>query len=138
MSAKDRIHRAVKNAPINDGWTITHDPLTLRLGKTRFEVDLAAEQFFAAKKDDRFIAVEVKSFIGDSAIVDLERALGQFVPYHDVLELHEPYRVLHLGVSEGIYESLFATDVANLLLDRGRLRLIVVDLDNERIVRWIP
>ena len=33
MSAKDRFHQAVKTGLIKDGWTITHDPLSLDMDK---------------------------------------------------------------------------------------------------------
>lgn len=44
MPARDLYHDTVKNALVKDGWTITHDPLRLRLrrGKSLF-VDLGAE-----------------------------------------------------------------------------------------------
>lgn len=40
MPAKDIFHDCVKHALIKDGWTITHDPLRIRLarGKNLFEV----------------------------------------------------------------------------------------------------
>lgn len=43
MPARDLYHETVKNALIKDGWTITHDPLTLELGSSRLFVDLGAE-----------------------------------------------------------------------------------------------
>jgi hypothetical protein len=77
MPARDIYHDAVKNALIKDGWTITDDPLHLRWGLKDLYVDLGAEKLFAAEKEGRKIAVEVKSFIGASEIYDLENALGQ-------------------------------------------------------------
>ena len=35
MPAKDIYHDTVKTALIKDGWTITHDPLTIRLARKR-------------------------------------------------------------------------------------------------------
>lgn len=63
MPAKDKFHEAVKNALVHDGWTITHDPLRLRLGKRKLFVDLGAEKLLSAEKDQQKIAVEVKSFL---------------------------------------------------------------------------
>ena len=40
MPAKDIYHNTVKNALINDGWTITDDPLILSIGKKDLFVDL--------------------------------------------------------------------------------------------------
>jgi hypothetical protein len=138
MAAKDRYHRAVKNALISDGWTITHDPLQLKYGKVDLYADLAAEQFFAAQKLDRYIAVEVKSFAGESQIADLEQAFGQFMLYYKILRESEPYRMLYLGITENTYEELFTQPIGRLLTDDGSLRLLVVDFQSERIVRWLP
>ena len=51
MSAKDKIHDAVKNALIKAGWTITDDPLSLTFAEdaTVF-VDLGAERLIAAEQ----------------------------------------------------------------------------------------
>ena len=78
MPAKDRYHDSVKAALVRDGWTITHDPLTLRWGKKDMFVDLGAEKLLAAEKGERKIAVEVKSFLGRSELRDLQQALGQY------------------------------------------------------------
>jgi hypothetical protein len=42
--AKDKIHDAVKNALIKDGWTITADPYKLKTPDLRLEADLAADR----------------------------------------------------------------------------------------------
>lgn len=77
MPARDIYHNTVKNALIKDGWTITHDPLSLKLRKgKRLFVDLGAERLIAAEKDTQKIAVEIKSFVGASVMKDLEEALG--------------------------------------------------------------
>ena len=81
MPAKDIYHDTVKTALIKDGWTITHDPLTIRLARKRLYVDLGAERLIAAQRDTEQIAVEVKSFTRASDMKDLEDALGQFVLY---------------------------------------------------------
>jgi hypothetical protein len=44
-------------------------------------IDSGAEQLLAADNNDRKIAVEVKSFIRESRIADLEQALGQYTLY---------------------------------------------------------
>lgn len=43
MPARDRYHDRVRNALIQDGWTITHDPLRLRWGAKDMYVDLFEE-----------------------------------------------------------------------------------------------
>ncbi len=79
-----------ENALIKDGWTITHDPLILAVGRRDIYVDLGAEQPVAAEKEGRKIAVEVKSFVGPSAVHDLEQAISQYSLYRIVLTQDEP------------------------------------------------
>src|SRR5258708_33705788 len=62
MSRLDLYHDAVRHALEKDGWTITHDPLTLSVGGRDIYVDLGAEKPIAAEKEGRRIAVEIKSF----------------------------------------------------------------------------
>lgn len=78
MPARDIYHPHVIDALIRDGWRITHDPLTLRIGAKDLFVDIGAERFLGAEKGGRRIAVEVKSFVGSSEVRELEVAIGQF------------------------------------------------------------
>jgi hypothetical protein len=64
MPERDVYHQVVIRALHKDGWVITHDPLTLRLGDARLYVDLGAEKLIEATKQGRYIAVEIKSFTG--------------------------------------------------------------------------
>jgi len=138
MPAKDIYHNCVKNALIKDAWTITHDPLSLKWGKKDMYVDLGAEQLLAANKADRKIAVEIKSFTSPSEMSDLEKAIGQYVVYHDVLAEVEPNRELYLAVSEEVATGLFEEPLGELLLKNNRVRLLVFNSDAEVIVKWIP
>lgn len=137
MPALDIFHDQVKNALIKDGWTITDDPLTIRFGKKVLYVDLAAQRLLAAERAGSKIAVEVKSFVGKSDVLDLEQALGQFVLYAELLEETEPDRILYLAVEEAAYQAVFEQPLGELLLLKKRLRVIVFDSDTEEIRRWI-
>ncbi|MGK7933812.1 MAG: element excision factor XisH family protein, partial [Microcystaceae cyanobacterium] len=64
MPAKDIYHDSVKNALIKNGWRITDDPLSLKIGNKDLFIDIAAEKLLVAEKEEQKIAVEVKSFIG--------------------------------------------------------------------------
>ncbi|SMH58526.1 XisH family protein [Synechococcus sp. 7002] len=77
MAAKDKFHEAVKTALIKENWTITHNPLNLKFGEyDQVQIDLGAEQVLGAEKDNQKIAVEIKSFLNDSALSDFHLALG--------------------------------------------------------------
>ncbi len=40
---KDKIHNAVKEALIKEGWKVTHDPYKLKTLGMDYEIDLGAE-----------------------------------------------------------------------------------------------
>ena len=137
MSAKDIYHDAVRNALVKDGWTITDDPLHLVWGKTNFYVDLGAERILAAEKQGRRIAVEVKSFVGDSEMDDMEKALGQFMLYHSIMRRKDPDRTLFLAIPKNAAE-IFDEPVGRLLLEDYEIQVIVFDPDKQEIIQWLP
>ncbi len=138
MPARDHIHGAVRNALERDGWTVTDDPLRLKVQGRNLYVDLGAERLLAAERGTALIAVEVKSFLGASDVRDLEEALGQFVLYELVLRRSEPQRELFLAVPEKTWSSVFSDALGEMVLNARAVRLLVVDLQREVITRWIP
>jgi len=135
--SRDFVHDLVKNALINDGWTITHDPFSISFGIRKVFADLGAEKLLAATKGDQKIAVEIKSFAGISLITELERALGQFVMYRIWLAKNEPDRVLYIALGEEAYRDLFEDISGRVLIEEQNLKLLVVNLAKEEIVSWI-
>ncbi len=123
---------------MKDGWTITHDPLVIRWGAKDMFVDLGAELFLSAEKAGRKIAVEIKSFIGTSEIQDLRNALGQFILYQDVLYRIDPERVLYLALRDTVFENIFEEPIGKLLLENNRLQLVMFNVHEEVITKWIP
>lgn len=136
MSAKDFIHDKVKNALIKDGWIITDDPFTLEYEDATAFVDLGAERVIAAEKDSQKIAVEIKSFVGRSALQEIEAAIGQYMVYLYFLEQVDPSRKLYVAVSDIAFETIFARKSVSFLVKRVNLSLIVVNLDSEEVVLW--
>ncbi len=92
MSAKDIVHDAVKQALIKDGWTITHDPLFIRIKGVQMYIDLGAE------RNGEKIAIEIKSFQGESAINEFHSALGQSLNYRQALSDQDPVREVYLAI----------------------------------------
>lgn len=137
MPAKDIYHQTVINALIKDGWTITHDPYTLRIGRRDVFIDLGAQKLFAAEKEGRKIAVEIKSFVGKSEIADLQDALGQFIFYQDFLEDIEPERILWLAIRKKVFDKIFSEEAGRKLLQKKRLRLLIFEDSSEEIIQWI-
>lgn len=139
MPAKDIYHDTCKQALIKDGWTITHDPYFLRWGSKDLLIDLGAEKLVAAQKDDRRIAVEIKSFVGLSDVEDLKNALGQFILYQDLLVRTDTDRELFLAIRDATYRDLFedSTSIGKVLPENHRLKLLVFNVEQEEIVQWM-
>jgi XisH protein len=137
MPAKDVYHNAVRFALIKDGWEILTENYTLEYGGDRLYVDIAAEKSIAAAKQGQKILVEVKSFLGKSFINDLEQAVGQYVVYRDiVLETALDFE-LYLAITQGTYNSYFQRQLAQMIINRNQVKLLIVDAESEVIVQWI-
>ena len=137
MPRLDIIHDAVKNALIKDGWVITDDPYIIQYRRTTLYADLGAERPIAVERDGQRLVVEVKSFIGASKIQDLKEALGQYDIYRYLLEETAPDRKLYIAISKVAYKTFFTQDVAQLILQRHQLPMIVVNVVIEEIEQWI-
>src|SRR4028118_762263 len=137
MPAKVIYHNTVRTALEKDDWTITNDPLPLKIGKRTLNVDLGAEKLFAAEKQGRKIAVKVKSFLSASPVNDLEEAVGQYIVYEDIRGRSEPERIIYLAIRAEVYAQIFSEPIGQLLLEKKRFKLIVFDSLKETIVRWI-
>jgi hypothetical protein len=138
MPARDIYHDTVKFALIKDGWTITDDPLSLKIGARNVSIDLGAEKLIAAERGTERIAVEVKSFIGPSPIGDLEKAWGQYFLYARTLQKRDPDRRLYLAVNRNVFETLFNEEAGELLLEEPGFNLLVFDNKTEEILQWKP
>lgn len=137
MSAKDLFHDVVRRGLEKEQWTISHDPLELEWEEVKVKIDLAAERLIAAKRGEEKIAVEIKSFIGTSAISDFHTALGQFLNYRVMLEVKEPDRKLYLAIPLETYETFFQSQLAQIVKEKYQLKLIVYEPLAEEIVQWI-
>jgi hypothetical protein len=138
MPARDYYHDIVKKALQKDGWTITHDPYSIRLARRKnLFVDLGAERLIAAEKDLEKIAIEIKSFRSASEMKDLEEAVGQFVLYEHLLTRYEPERKLYLAVPEDVRQSIFEEEAGQVLIEDKIIRLFSFNVNQAEVVVWI-
>lgn len=137
MSAEDAIHDAVLAALAKDGWTITNDPYTIRYAELTLFADLAAERPFAARRGAQQIVVEIKSFSGPSPVHELKLALGQLAIYRGFLELTDPGRELYLAIPEAAYNGFFALQAIQVLVARYALSIVLINVADAEVVRWI-
>jgi hypothetical protein len=136
MTARDAIHDAVREALVNDGWTITADPYKIEYEELRLFADIAAERPPAPNRGARKILVEVKSFLGPSLVRDLELALGQHELYRILIELIEPERELYIAVSSDVFADFLASEGVQYVIRESKIGLIIVDVQTQEIDQW--
>ena len=137
MSAKDRYHEHVKEALGKDDWIVTHDPYLIETEGTTYQVDLGAEKIIAAQKGEAKIAIEVKSFLKDSAVSEFHTALGQFLNYKLGLEEKEKDRVLYLAIPEIAFHRIRQLPLLMKSIERFKVRLIIFSTNDKTIIEWI-
>jgi hypothetical protein len=135
--ARDIFHDAVRHALVKDGWTITDDPFRLSVEGVNLQIDLGAERLIAATKEDERIAVEVKSFIGNSDLSEFHTALGQYLNYRIALSSQAPDRKLYLAIPEDTFNSFFQLAFPRSVLEQFDLSILIYDSQQEILTQWI-
>jgi XisH protein len=134
--ARDLYHSALRAALEKEGWQITADPYKIRYGRVNYEVDLAAENVFAAERGPERIAIEVKSFIKESIANEFHAALGQFLNYKLILENIDPERRLYLAVRQEVFEDFFQYPFTQEAIRRYNVNILVFQPATQEVVSW--
>lgn len=138
MSRRDAIHDKIVQALINDNWEITDDPLYVKVKEKKgFEIDLGAEKIIMATKDKKKIGVEIKSFLATTVLHAFHGAFGQYIIYRDALELNEMEHELYLAISDDVLEKLMEIEFIEQSIKKYNIKILVVNLETEKIIQWI-
>ncbi|MCB0519405.1 MAG: hypothetical protein H6577_27235 [Lewinellaceae bacterium] len=135
--AKDKYHDLVRDALIQDGWTITHESALFKFGNKKAQFDLGAEKLIAAEKGKERIMVEVKSFLSNSAFYELHEAVGQFTNYRRVLQLLKMDYEMILALPEDVFEILFNDEFGQLTIEQEKLKFLLFRPIEKEISKWI-
>ena len=147
MPQRDAIHNIIRQALIKEGWEITDDPYVISYGERFLFIDLAARldvlngiagRFIGARRGSSRIAVEIKEFRGNSAIADLEQAIGQYVLYRLLLEQVDSERELYLAVADTTFDGIFSEPIGELVMRELPMKLLIVDVEAVEVKQWIP
>lgn len=147
MPQRDAIHNIIRQALTKEGWEITDDPYVISYGERFLFIDLAARldvlngiagRFIGARRGSSRIAVEIKEFRGNSAIADLEQAIGQYVLYRLLLEQVDSERELYLAVADTTFDGIFSEPIGELVMRELPMKLLIVDVEAVEVKRWIP
>ncbi len=137
MAKKDTFHQHVIEALQKDNWTITHDPLVVKVAGIESQIDLGAERIIAAQKGKEKIAVEIKTFGELSFITTFYGAIGQFITYRTTMRVEHPDRLLFLAVPIVAYKTKFNERVIQDIIKEQNIKLIIYDPHKKIITQWI-
>jgi len=137
MPRKDRIHEAVKNALVKDGWTITDDPFRILYEDADVFADLRVERIQGENGLKRALVIEIKMFLTGSVIYNLEVAVGQYTTYRSLLKAVAPEHELYLAIADTVYQSQFQRKSFQLIVQDNQVALLVVNVEDEEVVAWI-
>lgn len=137
MPRRDYYHEAFKEALIKDGWTITHDPLTLLSKKEGgLQTDIGAEKVITAEKGLKKIAVEIKSFTKPSALHEFIKGSGQYRAYSLVMKAKKIDRILYIAVPTFAWKILVNKEIVQSLIDDVNMKIILYDPFEKNIDTW--
>jgi hypothetical protein len=137
MPARDVYHGAVKSALIKDDWVVIADPYHIQYKDIDLYADLAAERPIAVERGGQKIVVEIKSFVGRSLMTDFHLALGQYKVYQMLLQETAPEYDLYLAIDDITYENFFKREGIEFLIRSSQVKIFVVNIDEQEIVKWL-
>lgn len=111
--------------------------MDLTVGEVELLADLGAERVLAAVRDDEKIAVEIKSFIGQSPVSEFHKALGQYQNYRLSLEELDPNRQVFLAIPQAIWNNFFQRAFIQKAIHRYSLQILIFEPENQTISQWI-
>ncbi len=130
MPTKDSCHDSVIAALRKNGWQIVDELVKIRTGDLYIEVDIEAEN------TNNHLFIEVKCFPQKNKTQELHIAFGQYFLYRSILTRRRPDALLYLDVPLAVYTQLFTESILQTIQD-NRVKIILIDTEQEVIVRWI-
>ncbi len=64
-------------------------------------------------------------------------ALGQYILYRNLINLTQPEYQIYLAIKDSVYENFFQRDSIQDITKINQLLLIIVDMEQEEIRKWI-
>ena len=136
MPKYDVCHFQVEHALQKDGWQIIQQGWHIDDDYTNvLYIDLVA-----TRQNDglppQTIYVEVKCFSAPRSTPDLHRALGQFITYRAILDQEGFSEPLLMAVPEASFADYFNSAIL-AVVKAHEVKLLVIDLEHEKVVQWI-
>ena len=137
MPAIDNCQPQVIHALEKDGWRVFSRQSRFVFEGRIVYIDLHVNRQINGSREELFLA-EVKCFADDTQYThDLYTALGQVIMYRGILDARNINIPLYLVIPHHIYLHVFDS-IAQNVLQHNQVGLLVINLDEERVVTWKP
>jgi hypothetical protein len=135
--ALDICEPVVIRALEKDGWRIINKPHRLRTGNRVVYADFSLQR--ANNGHSEFIIIcEVKCFANpDADLAEFYTSVGQYKVYQSAIRAGKVDYPLYLAMPHAAYERLIEDTILQHLLNELRVKIILVDLQEEVVTRWI-
>ena len=136
MPRKDTYHDTVRIGLEKDGWRVIDDPLRIVAGGVGLFIDLSAEPIMTFARDDKKIAIEIKSFEIQSQITSFYEALGKYLTYRTALAMNKMDFDLYLAVPKRAFDTIFQKELVKVLVKEHKMNIVVYSDKNQSITSW--
>jgi hypothetical protein len=135
MPSFDKCHEQVIRALQKDGWRTTEQQVPMKFARRRVFIDLLATNGVNGSRQE-IALIEVKCFSDpQNTSHEIYSAIGQYIIYRAMLRELEVETPLYLSVPEGIFNDVFDV-IVHRAITESQIKLIIINLDQERVVRW--
>ncbi|GIK67505.1 MAG: hypothetical protein BroJett018_52990 [Chloroflexota bacterium] len=137
MSALDACKPQIIRALEKDGWQIVEKPHQIGFNDRMAYADFSARH--VNEDDEQFIIVmEVKCFTNPKAdLTELYTAIGQYQFYIAAMRSNREEFPLYLAIPTTAYLRFLEATVLLDAFQIARVKLVVVDISQEVVERWI-
>jgi hypothetical protein len=119
-----------------EGWGVVKEQYTVAIEEHVIFADLLLQRG-QSPLSQQMIILEVKCFSAASGLSEFYQALGQYLVYRNALRLTEQALSLYLVVPQEVYDDLFQWPHVQASVLEAKMKLVVINLSEERIVEWI-
>jgi hypothetical protein len=137
MTAIDICELHVIHALEKEGWYVINKPHAIPLDTRVILADMSLEQSTNGKTNEP-IVVEVKCFThASNDLQEFYTAIGQYLVYRTGIAIHQDGLPLYLAISGEVYARLTLEPVFSAMFREFDVKLIIVDMDEERVIQWM-
>lgn len=138
MSAIDHCEEETIRAFEKDGWQVRDKPFFIRVTDGNLRADVSFERQVNDQLE-QIVVVEIKCFSDfQRDLVEFYKAVGQYQTYRAALRLDEIPVGLFLTIPQDAYQRFEKRPEFMETLREARINYVIIDLEQEVIVQWIP